>query len=65
MNKRQIIEKFCTEFSRTNYKNTFRAKLLPYTALAASLDLKLWHDIRGFEFKTRGVGGRLIAKVSL
>jgi hypothetical protein len=65
MNKSTIINQFTTEFSRTTYENPFKAKLLPYAALAASLNLKLWHDSNGFEFRTvrEPMMGRLIAKV--
>lgn len=64
MNKREIIEKFCAEFSRTNFGNPFKSKLLPYDSLAKSLGLKMWHGEGFFEFRTKGFRGRLIAKVT-
>lgn len=65
MSKNQIIHQFCAEFSRTRFDNAFKAKLLPYDALAKSLNLKMWHDAGGFDFRlNRGpMMGRLIARV--
>ena len=65
MTKSKVIELFCAEYSRTNFENPFKEKLLPYTALAESLNLKMWHSADGFEFRLPGrATGRLIAKVA-
>ena len=67
MNKREVIEKYIADFSQTKFDEPFRARLLPYQALAESLGLKMWHQGGVFEFRTiKGpMPGRLIASERL
>jgi len=59
LSKQIIIKKFVSTFEKTDYKNNFKTRLLPYGALATSLDLKLWFDKDGFEFRIpKGMMGR-------